>query len=84
VIFDRLVDKGVLNATPATPNAGSQEQTPVVWPELKKLFGAASFTPQSIGALLWDGLKDSRMVFRWLFFGLVLATAIRAFVPLDT
>ena len=52
--------------------------------ELKKLFAAASFTPRSIGALLWDGLKDSRMVFRWLFFGLVLATAIRAFVPLDT
>ena len=24
------------------------------------------------------------MVFRWLFFGIVLATAIRAFVPLDT
>jgi uncharacterized membrane protein YraQ (UPF0718 family) len=24
------------------------------------------------------------MVFRWLLFGLVLATAIRAFVPLDT
>ena len=84
VIFDRLVARGVLNANPATPDADSQEQAPAVWPELKKLFGAASFTPQSIGALLWDGLKDSRMVFRWLFFGLVLATAIRAFVPLDT
>lgn len=84
VIFDRLVAKGVLNANPATPDAGSQEQALAVWPELKKLFAAASFTPQSIGALLWDGLKDSRMVFRWLFFGLVLATAIRAFVPLDT
>ncbi len=84
VIFDRLVARGVLNANPATPDVGSQEQAPAVWPELKKLFGAASFTPQSIGALLWDGLKDSRMVFRWLFFGLVLATAIRAFVPIDT
>jgi len=83
VIFDRLVARGVLNANPATPDAGSQEQI-AVWFELKKLFAAASFTPQTIGALLWDGLKDSRMVFRWLFFGLVLATAIRAFVPLDT
>lgn len=84
VIFDRLVARGVLDANPASPDDGSLEQSPAVWPELKKLFAAASFTPRSIGALLWDGLKDSRMVFRWLFFGLVLATAIRAFVPLDT
>ena len=35
-------------------------------------------------SLFWDGLRDSRMVFRWLFFGIVLATAIRAFMPLDT
>ncbi|OUS09483.1 ATPase [Gammaproteobacteria bacterium 54_18_T64] len=84
VIFDRLVAKGVLNANPATPDGNSQEAPPAVWPELKKLFAAARFTPQTIGALLWDGLKDSRMVFRWLFFGLVLATAIRAFVPIDT
>ena len=31
-----------------------------------------------------DGIKDSRMVFRWLLFGIVLATLIRAFVPMDT
>ncbi|MBQ0720685.1 MAG: permease [Gammaproteobacteria bacterium] len=84
VIFDRLVARGVLNANPATPDASAQQQAPAVWPELKKLFAEARFTPQTIGALLWDGLKDSRMVFRWLFFGLVLATAVRAFVPLDT
>ncbi|OUS11016.1 ATPase [Gammaproteobacteria bacterium 53_120_T64] len=84
VIFDRLVGKGVLNANPASPDANAQEQAPAVWPEVKKLCAGASFTHRSIGALLWDGLKDSAMVFRWLFFGLVLATAIRAFVPIDT
>ena len=30
------------------------------------------------------GLKDSRMVLRWIFFGIVLAAMVRALLPMDT
>ncbi|MBV1931337.1 MAG: permease [Porticoccaceae bacterium] len=81
LIFDALVARGSLPENPARRN--NQQPVPVL-PELKKLISSARITPAGVGAVLWDGLKDSRMVFRWVFFGLVLATAIRAFVPLDT
>lgn len=81
LIFDALVARGKLPDNPVQPNGS---ETLPVMPELKKLMRSAKITPKSVGAVLWDGLKDSRMVFRWLFFGLVLATAIRAFVPMDT
>ncbi len=86
LIFDRLVSNGVL---PTNPNALAEEDepTPANGGLLSNLFGLlkqAQCTPAAIGRLLLDGLRDSRMVFRWLLFGLVLATAIRAFVPLDT
>ena len=81
LIFDKLVSRGTL------PRGGHAEKRgdPVkVMPELKKLIASAKVTPTGVGSMLWDGVKESRMVFRWLFFGLVLATAIRAFVPMDT
>ena len=81
LIFDGLVARGTL---PDNPVRLENQQAVPVFPELKKLLATASVTPAGVRAVLWDGLKESRMVFRWVFFGLVLATAIRAFVPLDT
>ncbi len=81
LIFDALVARGKL---PDNPVQNNSDEAVAVMPELKKLIGSVKITPGGVGAVLWDGLKDSRMVFRWLFFGLVLATAIRAFVPMDT
>lgn len=85
VIFDGLVKAEVL---PANPNAAVDQNTPPntqkITPQIVALIKQADYSPKAIGNLLWDGLKDSRMVFRWLLFGLVLATAIRAFVPMDT
>ena len=85
VIFDRLVKAKVL---PANPHAPSEQNTPTtnapITPQIVALIKQADYSPKAIGNLLWDGLKDSRMVFRWLLFGLVLSTAIRAFVPIDT
>jgi uncharacterized membrane protein YraQ (UPF0718 family) len=80
-IFDRLVATGVL---PANPNHINRDNSPAITPQIAALIKQADYSPRAIGNLLWDGLKDSRMVFRWLFFGIVLATAIRAFMPLDT
>ncbi|MGI9288047.1 MAG: permease [Pseudomonadales bacterium] len=86
LVFDRLVANGVL---PTNPNALSEqeESDASAGGLLRNVTGLliqAQWTPAAIGRLLLDGLRDSRMVFRWLLFGLVLATAIRAFVPLDT
>ncbi len=81
LIFNRLVARRTL---PDNPTRTTNQQPMRVIPELKKLLASATFTPASIGSVLLNGLRDSRMVFRWVFFGLVLATAIRAFVPLET
>ena len=34
--------------------------------------------------MLWEGIKDSRMIVRWLLLGVLLAAAIRTFVPVDS
>ena len=85
IIFDRLVSAKVL---PANPNAAVEQNAPTtntpIAPQIIALLKQADYSPKAIGNLLWDGLKDSRMVFRWLLFGLLLATSIRAFVPTDT
>ncbi|MDM3869866.1 permease [Porticoccus sp. W117] len=80
IIFDRLVARGTL---PANPNQVETTESVTFWPELKKLLKSAEVTPKSVSAVLKDGLRDSKMVFRWLLFGIVLAVLIRAFVPMD-
>ena len=81
MVFDRLVARGTL---PPAPQRDGEAEPRAVMPALKSLLSGFSLRPAVVGRVLLDGIKDSRMVFRWLFFGLVLATAIRAFVPMDT
>ena len=81
LIFDRLVSKGTL---PPNPNYSEMTNGDSLWRQLVQLGKSVHITPAGVLAVLKDGLKDSKMVFRWLFFGIVLATAIRAFVPVDT
>ena len=33
--------------------------------------------------MLFDGLKESRMVMRWILFGVLLASSVRALVPTE-
>lgn len=84
LIFDRLVAAQKLPANPHQTNSSRQINSSPITRQLISLIKQADFSPKAIVYLLRDGLRDSRMVFRWLFFGIVLATAIRAFVPLDT
>lgn len=79
-VFDRLVARGKL---PASPFHGEASTEPVL-PGIFRLLKQGDYSAAGLVRLLRDGLKDSRMVLRWLFFGLVLATAIRAFVPMDS
>jgi uncharacterized protein len=34
--------------------------------------------------MLWEGIRDSRMLVRWLLLGVLMAAAIRTFVPIDS
>ena len=82
LIFDRLVARGTL---PANPNhIAVTDQSEPLSAQLVALLKGTRFSFRGALELLHDGIKDSRMVFRWLLFGIVLATLIRAFVPMDT
>ena len=81
LLFDRLVANRRL---PPNPNSAVEQNNAPLLPQIFTLAKGAGFGPKAIGNLLRDGLRDSQMVFRWLFIGLVLATAIRAFVPLES
>lgn len=79
-IFDALVKKGIL---PSNPNQQEQTNGFRFFPEAKKQFGAATFDMDFFKKMFWDGLMESRMVLRWIFFGVLLAAAVRALVPMD-
>lgn len=81
LIFDRLVSKGTL---PSNPNHCEMTNGDGLWQQIVQLGKSVRITPAGVSSVLKDGLKDSKMVFRWLLFGIVLAAAIRAFVPMDT
>ena len=79
LLFVRLVKLGVLPSNPNTVVVDNFN----VWQEAKKRWNAAQFNFSWWLSLLWEGLKDSAMIIRWLLLGVLLAAAIRAFVPMD-
>jgi uncharacterized protein len=81
LIFDYLVTGGKL---PSNPNHVVSTNGDSLTRQLGQLVKTIQITPSGTLAMLKDGLRDSKMVFRWVFFGIVMATAIRAFVPVDT
>lgn len=78
LIFDQLVKRGVL---PENPNTIEVPSNFDLGKELKKGLKLTHLAPKNIGMILWNGLKGSRMILRWIFFGTILAAAIRTFVP---
>jgi uncharacterized membrane protein YraQ (UPF0718 family) len=50
------------------------------WPEAKRL-AATNFSIEWLVSMVWEGIKYSRMIVRWLLLGVLLALAIRTFVP---
>ncbi len=79
-IFDRLVERRTL---PANPNTSDLPVGYKLWPEVKSSWKTIPWSGALIAELLWDGIKGSRMVLRWLLFGVLLATAIRSFISLE-
>lgn len=77
LIFEHLTKKGTL---PANPNKVDLPADFKFWREARTRLKQTKFTPRFIGNLLWAGVKDSRMVIRWILFGIILAGLIRAFI----
>ncbi|MAY15875.1 MAG: ATPase [Oceanospirillaceae bacterium] len=79
-IFDRLVERGTL---PVNPNQGEFQQVAFM-PTLKSTWKAHDWSVPSLLKMFWQGFKESKMVLRWVFFGVVLIALVRAFVPEDS
>jgi len=77
MLFDQFEKKGVL---PANPHATPHNEDFKLWPELKSHMKKAEWTPSNMFNIFWEGLKESKMVVRWVLFGVLLVALVRAFV----
>jgi len=81
LIFDRLVKRGTL---PSNPNKTDLPEGFRFWPEAKKGLSNTKYTKEFLWEMARDGLFESRMVIRWILFGVFLAGLVRAFVDADS
>ncbi len=81
LVFDALVKRRKLAENPDAPEA--EQPVEPIGPQLKALWARASFKPKALAAVGREGLKGSRMVIRWLLFGVLLAAIIRALMPTE-
>ncbi|MEM9622043.1 MAG: permease [Pseudomonadota bacterium] len=77
LLFDRLVSAGVLPGNPQQHDLPADFR---FWPEARRQWQGVSLTSEYLWLTLRDGIKSSRMVVRWILFGVVLASLVRAFV----
>lgn len=77
-IADLLVKRGKL---PANPNARELPADFRFGPAFREAFAKLKPNGENLRAIAKTGMSESRMILRWIFFGVVLAAAIRAFVP---
>lgn len=76
-LADRMVAGGRL---PANPNEVHLPDDYDWRGEVVELWERSELTPNSVAGLLWEGIRGSQMVVRWLLVGIVLAVLVRAFV----
>jgi uncharacterized protein len=80
VLFDYFVVRQVL---PANPNQSALPDDFHFWPEAKKQWQAADKSLSGLVSTLISGVKESRMVLRWIFVGVLLASLIQTFVSTE-
>ena len=77
--FEMLVKKGVL---PKNPN--QTDEAPIPFRQaFSNYWSNIHWAPSTAVKTGVNGLKESKMILRWIFFGIVLAAAIRTFVAPD-
>lgn len=77
LIFQALVRHGVL---PDNPNTQDLPEDFAFWPAFKQMLKACRITSRGLGEFLMTGIKESKMVIRWLLIGVLLASLIQVFV----
>lgn len=80
VIFDKLV---INNKLPANPNSIDLPDDFNFFAEAKKRMSVNKFNKLFFVDILRSGILDSRMVIKWILFGVLLAGIIRAFVDVE-
>lgn len=80
LLVEALVKAGKL---PANPNHVELPEGFHLWSEVRSTVKISKMNHTLIGKMMKAGLSGSTMILRWIFFGTVLAAAIRAFVPLE-
>ncbi len=80
IIFDLLVRNKLL---PENPNTFDLPNDFKFWHEAKSQFTKARFNRSFFISMIIDGLKESRMVMRWILFGVLLASSIRIVMSPD-
>ncbi len=80
VVFDALVKRGSL---PDNPHRQDLPNDYRLGAEVKTLIKSVNWRFSIFGMVLWDGFSASRMVLRWLLFGILLATLLRSFLSLE-
>jgi len=76
--FDRLVAAGTL---PGNPRRAELPEDFRFWREARRRLRDTPVTPAFLRDMFADGLMESRMVVRWILFGVLLASLVRGFVP---
>jgi uncharacterized membrane protein YraQ (UPF0718 family) len=79
-LFDRFEKNGTL---PANPVDSTLPENFDFWREAKSNLSTVSWNRQLALDIGKTGLSGSKMVIRWLLFGVLLASAIRGFVSLE-
>lgn len=77
MIFEKLVAKKIL---PPNPNKQDLPENFHFWTETKKQLSQTKFNIAFFTHIAKEGFKGSKMVLRWVFFGIILASLIRTFV----
>lgn len=80
-IFDTLVKQGAL---PGNKNQTDLPEDFRFWRETRKGLAGTDWNVRLFTGMLFDGIKESRMVLRWIFFGVLLAGLVRAFFSPET
>ncbi len=80
LIFDFLVRRGVL---PQNPHRIEVAEDFRFWAEGKKLLGETDYNFDLLVQMIKDGFNESKMVLRWLFFGVVLTALVRVLLTPD-
>jgi uncharacterized membrane protein YraQ (UPF0718 family) len=79
-IFDKLSSKKHI---PANPNHIEISKSFNFLSEAKNSLKNTDFNSKLFFEIIKNGILESRMVVRWILFGVLLASAIRAFVPTE-